>query len=310
MSARELFVMIAMCTVWGFHYVVIKAAVAEVPSMFYAAVRMALVAIMMSPWLRWRPGKMVVVLCAGLCYGAFNYAFLFTGMRYAPASVAAIIGQLYVPFATILSVVFLSETVRWRRIVGIALAFGGVAVIALSKGSVGEPGDRVALGAGLLAAGALVEATGSVLVKSAKGFKPYELLAWFSVVGTIGLTAGTLLIEKNQLEAAAAADPWLLGGAVVYSAVFASIFGHTAYYWLLQRLPVSQVAPSGLLTPVLAVMFSVLFLGDALSARFFIGGAMAMTGVAIVLLRTAKGRIVEPGAPESIIVAPPQEETR
>ena len=32
-----------------------------------------------------------------------------------------------------------------------------------------------------------------------------------------------------------------------------------------------------------------------------------MTGVAIVLLRTPKGRIVEPGAPEAVVVAPPQE---
>jgi len=100
----------------------------------------------------------------------------------------------------------------------------------------------------------------------------------------------------------------MLGGAIVYSAVLASIFGHTAYYWLLQRLPVSLVAPSSLLIPVFAVTFSVLFLGEALSVRFFIGGALAMTGVAIVLLRTTKGRIVEPGAPEAVVVAPPQEE--
>ncbi|HOP20107.1 MAG TPA: DMT family transporter [Amphiplicatus sp.] len=308
MSPRELFVLIAMCTVWGFHFVVIKVTVETVPPMFYASMRMALVALLLSPWLRWRPGKMKTVLLAGVCYGALNYSLMFTGLRLAPASVAAIIGQLYVPFATILSVVFLSETVRWRRILGISLAFAGVAVIALSKGSIGAADERLGVGAGLLAAAALVEATGSTLVKSSKGFKPYELLAWFAVIGTISLTPATWLLEKGQMEALAASNKLMLGGAIVYSAVLASIFGHTAYYWLLQRLPVSLVAPSSLLIPVFAVTFSVLFLGEALSVRFFIGGALAMTGVAIVLLRTTKGRIVEPGAPEAVVVAPPQEE--
>lgn len=309
MNARELIVLIAMCTVWGFHFVVIKTAVGMVPPMFYAAVRMALVAAVLLPWLRWRSGKMKVVLAAGLCYGALNYAFLFTGLRFAPASVGAIAGQLYVPFATILSVIVLGETVRWRRILGIALAFAGVAIITLGRES-GDVGEKVGIGVGLFALGAIVEATGSTLVKSAKGFKPYELLAWFAVVGTMALTLGTLTLERGQLEAASAADPWVLAGAVIYSAVLASVFGHTAYYWLLQRLPVSVVAPSGLLTPVMGVTFSLIFLNEALSPSFFVGAVVALSGVAIVLLRSAKGRIVEPGAPESFVVAQNQGEKK
>jgi O-acetylserine/cysteine efflux transporter len=304
LSGRELLVLIAMSTVWGFHYLVIKTTVENVPAMFYAALRMSLVAMILAPWLRWRPGRMGPVLGAGLCYGALNYAFLFTGLKFAPASVAAIAGQLYVPFATLLSVLFLGEIVGWRRIAGIGLAFAGVAFIALGPAS--SPGEvpasagmsgeeaRVGLGVGLIASGAFIESIGAILVKRAQGFKPWELLAWFALIGTIVLTGGTLLLEQGQF-AAAAADPWRLVGAIVYSAVLGSIFGHTAYYWLLQRLPVSQVAASGLLTPVLAVLFSVVFLHELLTARFLIGGAMALAGVGVVLLRSAKGRIVAAG---------------
>lgn len=298
MSGRELLVLIAMSTVWGFHYLVIKTTVESAPPMFYAALRMSLVAMLLAPWLRWRPGRMGPVLAAGLCYGALNYAFLFTGLKFAPASVAAITGQLYVPFATILSVLFLGEIVGWRRIAGIALAFAGVAFIALGPGSSpgegGGEGARVDLGVGLIASGAFIESIGAILVKRARDFKPWELLAWFAVIGTVVLTGGTLLLEQGQL-AAAAADPWRLAGAIVYSAVLGSIFGHTAYYWLLQRLPVSQVAASGLLTPGLAVLFSVVFLHEPLTVRFLIGGAMALAGVGVVLLRSAKGRIVAAG---------------
>jgi O-acetylserine/cysteine efflux transporter len=296
-----------MCTIWGFHFIVIKTTVTSVPPMFYAAVRMVLVALLLAPWLRWRRGKMAVVLTAGLCFGAINYAFLFSGLQHATASASAVAVELYTPFATILSVLFLGERVGWRRISGIAIAFAGVALIALARDG-GAGSGRVGLGVGLVVAGTFSEAIGSILVKRAQGFKPWELLAWFAVVGASVLSLASWTLEDGQFEAVRAADPLMLAGAIVYSAVFASIFGHTAYYWLLQRLPVSQVAPSALLTTILAVSFSIAFLGEPMTTRFLIGGAMALSGVAIVLLRTPKGRIVEPGAPEPVVVAP--EESR
>lgn len=305
MNARELSVLVAMSMVWGFHFVVIKTAVGEVPPMFYASLRMALVAALLAPFLRWRKGMMAPVLGAGLCFGALNYAFMFTGLSYAPASAAAIAAELYTPFATIMSVIFLGEVVKWRRISGIALAFAGVAVIALErKGG----GDHVGIGVGLVAMGTIMEAAGSILVKRARNFKPHELLAWFSLIGALVLPVLSATFETGQRAAFAGADKWLLAGAIVYSAVGSSIFGHTAYYWLLQRLPVSQVAPSALLTTLFAVTFSVALLGDPLTLRFVIGGLMALVGVGVILLRTPKGRIVEPGAPESVVVAPPQKE--
>jgi len=136
--------LLVLCLAWGFHYVVIKIAVVEIPPIFYAAIRMALVAVVLSPFLRWRPGKMGVVFAAALCFGAVNYSLLFTGLKFATASASAVANQLYVPFATVLSVLILKETIGWRRIVGIALAFGGVAVIAIRKKKKDE-GERIGL---------------------------------------------------------------------------------------------------------------------------------------------------------------------
>ncbi|MEE2692923.1 MAG: EamA family transporter [Pseudomonadota bacterium] len=307
MSARDLTVLVAMCVVWGLHFVVIKTASDAVPPIFYAALRMTLVALLLSPFLRWRPGRMRTVLAAGVCYGGLNYSLMFTGISMATASAASVAIELYAPFATILSVVFLGEKVGWRRVGGIALAFAGVTLIALGKN--GAPGDesRAALGVGLVACAALTEACGSILVKSTNGFRPHELLAWFGVIGTIILWSATALFERGQVAAFDASNKAMLAGAVVYSAIGASIFGHTAYYWLLQRLPVSQVSPSALLVTLFAVGFSVLLLGEPFTLRFFIGGAMALTGVGVILFRSAKRPIVEPGAPEAGIVAGAQD---
>lgn len=302
MSVRELAVLLVLCVAWGFHYVVIKVAVAEAPPIFYAAMRMTLVAAVLAPFLRWRIGKMRVIFLAAICFGALNYALLFSGFIFATASAAAIANELYVPFATILSVLLLKEEIGWRRITGIALAFAGVAIIALDRE--GAPADaRIGIGVGLVAAATLVEAFGAILVKKATGFKPWELLAWFGFIGAPILWTITAVVEKNQLATLAASDKGLVVGAVLYSALVSSVFGHTAYYWLLQRRPVSQVASSTLLTTFLAVVFSILVLGEPLTTVILIGGAMTLVGVGIVVLR-APGLAPEPGAPESIIVAP------
>lgn len=300
MSARELAVLLAMCLTWGFHFVVIKTAVGELPPMFYAAIRMTLVAAMLSPLLRWRPGRMLRVLSAGACLGALNYAFMFSGVKLATASAAAVAIELYTPFATILAIVFLGDRLGWRRALGVALAFAGVAIIALGKSEDAGPETRIGLGVGLVVAGSFIEAVGAILVKQAKGFRPMELLAWFAVVGAAALWTMTFVFESGQGAALAAGDKPLIVAAVLYSAIGGSIFGHSAYYWLLQRLPVSLVASSVPLTTFFAVLFGVLLLGDPTGPRFIVGGLMTVGGVGLVLLRSAAKQditapVAEPG---------------
>ena len=287
MSAREFGVMLVMCLTWGFHFVVMKTAVSEIPPIFYAAIRMTLVAAIMSPFLRWRSGHMARVLAAGLCLGSINYALIFSGVKFATASAASIAIELYVPFATIMSVLFLGDHVGWRRVVGVALAFAGVIVIVLGKGEAGEAGARLGLGVGLVAAAAFTESVGAIFVKKSTAFKPQQLLAWFGVIGAVSLWLMTFLFESGQGEAFAAADKPRVIGAILYSAVVASVIGHTAYYWLLHRLPVSLVAPSALMTTLFAVVFSVILLGDPFGPQMAIGGAMTLTGIGFVLLRSA-----------------------
>ncbi|MEM9014584.1 MAG: DMT family transporter [Pseudomonadota bacterium] len=285
MNGRELFVLVGMCVAWGFHFVVIKVAVDEIPPLFYAAIRMTLVAILLAAFLRWRKGQMATVLLAGVCLGALNYAFMFSGLKFTTASAAAIALELYVPFATILSVIVFKEVVGWRRILGIVLAVAGVAIIAGSEPQDGD--NKMLLGISLVAAGAMCEAIGAVLVKRANGFKPIELLAWFALTGAVVLWAFTGIFETGQGEAFAESNKFIVVAAIIYSAVAASIFGHTAYYWLIKRLPMSMVAPSNLLVTILAVAFGVLLLGDEFTVRMAIGCIMALIGVGIVLFRSS-----------------------
>ncbi len=286
MSLREFAVLAFMCLIWGLHFVVIKVAVAELPPIHYSAIRMLIVALLLARFLKWRPGQMHRVLGAGAALGGVNYAFMFSGVNLSTASASAVALQLYVPFATILSVAFLGEKVGWRRIGGMAMALAGVVMIAMQNE--GGDGEAMTLGVILVVCGAFTEATGAILIKKSEGFKPIELLAWFAVVGTVLLFPLSFVVEGAQWSQFGDA-PYLLSASLFFSAVMASIIGHTSYYWLLQRLPVSIVSPSALLATIIAVIASVILLGDPFTLQFALGGLMTLTGVGVIIFRSGRG---------------------
>ena len=60
------------------------------------------------------------------------------------------------------------------------------------------------------------------------------------------------------------------------------------YYWLVRRMDVTNTQLIALVTPVVAVLLGVVFLGEALTWRIAIGGAGIFTGIGIIILRRRK----------------------
>ncbi|ADM10664.1 integral membrane protein [Parvularcula bermudensis HTCC2503] len=303
-------VLLMVCTLWGLHIVVVRATVDDVPALLYVALRMSLVAVLLIPFLRWHKGRMRPILVAGLCFGGFNYAFLFNGLRFVPAGVGALLVELYVPIAMGLSILLLGERVGWRRGTGAALAVLGAVIIVTGEGEAMSGATNLPLGAVLLIAGAFCEALGAILIKRVHGVSALQLLAWFGVVGGVVSWGLTIVLIGDQVPDAI---PNLATGgfvsALIYSAIGASIMGHASYYWLLQRVDVTVLAPSGVLTTVIAVTAGTLFLDEPLTARLIVGGALTLLGVGIIAIRSAKKATTEAslpvGGPEGVRIQEP-----
>ncbi|MEM9422208.1 MAG: DMT family transporter [Pseudomonadota bacterium] len=285
MTALHALILTLICIVWGFHFTVIKVAVAEVPPIAYVAVRMFIVALLLVPFLKWHRGMMRRILVAGVCFGGLNYVFMFSGVKYTSASVGALFVETYVPLATIMSVIFLGEKIRWRRMLGLALAFSGVVVVA-TAGEEGTGSSNLALGGSLLLAAALCEAFGAITVKRIEGVKPLQLLAWFGIIGTLVTTPMSLAIERDQLSVLTSDARGVALAALLYSVIMVSIVGHASYYWLLQRVDVSQVAGGTVMTTLFAVTFGVLLLDEPLTWQLIVGGIVTLAGVAIIVARS------------------------
>jgi drug/metabolite transporter (DMT)-like permease len=194
-------------------------------------------------------------------------------------SAVAIAGQLGVPFMTLLSIAILGEHVGWRRWTGILLSFAGVMVIGFNPAVFDSLG-----GLALVVLGALSGSLGLVAIKRVHDIKPLELQAWFAWSSLPVLLLLTLVLEEGQLESLAGLD--LVGvGAVLYTALAASLVGHTVFFFLVQRYAETSVAPVTVLAPLFSVFFAVLLLGERLDLRIVAGGVMTLAGVVIIAMR-------------------------
>jgi O-acetylserine/cysteine efflux transporter len=279
-SGGHLVLLVGICAIWGFNLIAIKAGVERMPPIFFSFLRFLVVSIAVLPFLRLRRGEMRWLLLAAVCSGGLQFALMFVGIAQSGSmSAVAIAGQLGVPFATLLSIAILGEQVRWRRWTGILLSFAGVMLIGFNP----VVFDSLA-GLSLVVLGAMSGSLGLVAIKRVHEIKPLELQAWFAWTSLPVLGLLSLVLERGQLASLESLD--VLGaGAVLYTALAASLFGHTLFFAMVQRYTVTSVAPITVLAPLFSVMFAVLLLGESLDWRMVVGGAMTLGGVVIIALR-------------------------
>jgi O-acetylserine/cysteine efflux transporter len=279
-AARDLALLVAINLAWGFNLIASKTGVGEFPPIFFTALRFSVLALCLLPWLRLHPGAMRNLVAAALLTGPAAFALMFIGIaRVHDVSTVAIASQLGVPFQTLLSVWLLGESIRWRRKLGIALAFGGVALISFDPLIV-----RNLPGLSLVVASTFLGSLGVIFIKNLRGVRPLELQAWVAASAAATLLPTSLLVESGQWAAVQHAD-WRGWGALAYTAIVASLFAHTSWYYLVGRYPVSRLSAVTLLSPLFGILFGVTLMGDPLTTRMIAGSAVALTGVYIVIRR-------------------------
>jgi len=284
---RHLWQLVLINAIWGFNIVAVKLSADRFPPVFLSFMRFLIVGLIVWPWLRVRRGEMRWLITAATCSGGLQFALMYSGVALSGnMSSVAIAGQLGVPFATLLSVMMLGERIHWRRWLGIGMAFVGVVVIGFSPAVFTSWSGLI-----LIVIASFVGAVGLIAIKRVHELEPLELQAWLAWGSLPLLLPLSLLLEDGQLESLrhAGATGW---GALLYSALLASLVAHTAYFALIRRYPVSSVAPVTVLTPLFSVFFSVLLLGDVLDWRLIVGGLLTLSGITVIVIRERKAAAI------------------
>jgi len=279
MRPFDIVLAVLVATVWGGNFVVAKLGLQELPPLLFMAVRFVLVALCLLPFASWPRDKLLQLALYGLVMGGIHFSLMFTALVVIDAATASILSQLCIPFATLLAALAFKDRPGWRRISGMAIAFAGVAVI------VGEPRFEGGLMPVLMVIGAAFAwGLGAVQAKAIGDIDPYTLNAYMAVFAVPPLAILSLLLETGQVQAlvSASAVGW---SSIFYQSFAVVIFGYGIWYRLLRRNPISLTMPFMLLVPLIGVISAVLFLGEPMSASLFVGGALTVLGVAIIIVR-------------------------
>jgi O-acetylserine/cysteine efflux transporter len=283
LTPLDLALLIGVNAIWGINLVAAKLGIGEFPPIFFAALRFAVLAVVLLPMLRLFRGQMTTLLLAATFSGALGFALMYLGFKFTDnISSMAIATQLGIPFSTLLSVWLLGEQVRWRRKLGIALAFLGVAVVSFDPAAL----DNL-FGLLLVTASQFVVALGTIYIKRLRAVNAWQLQAWLGVISAPGLLLISLTLETGQWQSFASAT-WIGWSALLFTAVASSLIAHTMMFHLISKYPVTSVAPMNVLSAIFSILCGVLWFGDELAPRVLLGGGIALLGVVIVAMRDRK----------------------
>ncbi len=284
MGFRDFSLLFAVCFVWGLNIVVTRWAVfdASVPPIFFAAVRFLGVAALLVPFLRPVPKDIRMLFLISFFIGAGHFALLFVGLANAEASAAAVVGQLGVPFSTLMSMAFLGEVIGWRRGLGIMLAFAGVLLIAVDPASF-----TISFGLLYIVGAAFIGSVGGILMKRMTPIPALQMQAWIGLFSFAPLFALSALLEGGQVDTYVNGG-WLVWAATLFAVVGVSIFGHGGFYLLIKKYDISLLSPLTLMTPIWGVVLSIIMLGEPITAQLVLGSVISLGGVFVIAIRPNK----------------------
>jgi len=286
----DLAILTGIALIWGLNFVVVKIGLEQLPPILFVALRFVVVAVMLLPFVEVPRGQFRNLLMLSVTLGLLHFTLMFVGLTTLDAATAAIAIQLQVPFAAILAALLYKERLGWQRAFGMAIAFIGVAMIA------GEPrlnGQYLSLAFVIVAA--CLWAIASIQMRAMGAISGTTVNAWLAVFAIPQLLAASLLLETGQWEALQQAD-WRAFSSILYQVVFVVVIGYGAWYKLVRKYEFNQVMPFTLLVPVVGVASAVLFLGEALTVAFIIGGGLTVMGVGFIVLRRTPARVEPLGA--------------
>lgn len=291
MSRRDLALTLLVMLIWGLNFPVAKTVLEEFPPLLLMGLRFTLVAALLVPFVRVPREKMKGVLIFSVLLGAMHFPLMFTGLAGVDAATASIATQLQVPFSSLLAAVVFRDKLGWRRAVGMAIAFGGVLVIA------GEPRLADGVDAVLLIVGAsFVFAIANIHVKRMGEIDGFELNGWMALFAAPQLLALSLLLEDGHWDAISSAS-WIAWAGIVFMAVMVTLISYHLWFPLLRRYDVNQTMPWTLTAPVFGVASSTILLGDPLTPGLIFGGLMTIAGVAIIVIRRPRAALPAAGNP-------------
>ncbi len=276
--------LLACCMFWGLQQILVKAIVHEVAPLFQASLRCIGACVLLLVWCRWRgvrlferDGSLWAGLLAGALFAA-EFACIYLGLRHTTASRLTVF--LYTsPFwvAALVPLFVKSERLRPVQWLGLACAFVAV-VFALREGlglATSASGDLLGLAAGALwgLTTVAIRATGLTRIS------PEKLL--FYQIATTAVAVPWISLALGETWSLSGWSP-LAWGSMLAQTVVGAFASYLAWMWMLGRYPATRISVFVFLTPLFALLFGTLLLGEAVTPTLLVALGLVALGIVLV----------------------------
>jgi drug/metabolite transporter (DMT)-like permease len=280
----------AIYLIWGSTYLAIRFAVETLPPLLMGGVRFLIAGLILYASLRlsgtaaptpsnWRDAVIASVFLLGIGNGGVNWA-----EQQIPSGLAAlIIAGTPVWFALFDWLRPNGTRPSWRTVIGIAVGFGGVAMLVGWRTS--SASNASVSGIAMLLLASMAWALGSIYAKhTPQPASPLMSAAQQMIGGSVVLlVTGFLLGEAAGFDSGkvAARSAW----ALVYLTLVGSLIAFTAYAWLLKHTTPARLSTYAYVNPVVAVFLGWALAGEALTPRMLVAATVIVLGVVIITTR-------------------------
>jgi len=231
-------------------------------------------------WLKNRSdyAKLVVFSLFGV---TFNQLLFISGLSLTKASNTSLLAATIPVFTLIVSYFFGFERLRPVKIVGIAIACLGIAILIdprnASFSSQTTLGDLLIV-ANSLSYGIYVASSKDVITRNGA----FRSMMWVFIFASVVCVPVGAVAMKSVDIAQIDTSIWVV---IVYIAL-----GATAFPYLLNALALARVNPSTVavyvyLQPLIGFLLAVLFLNETMDVKFIIAAALVFTGVFLATIR-------------------------
>jgi len=285
--ARGFFLAIVAGLFFNFLNGAVKELATDMPPLYVAWGRWIAGIALVAPYLWWRVGfdgmrthDMKLHCLRGLFHTP-GYGLWYEAVVWLPLATMAALGFTGPIFVTLGAVLFLRETVHWRRWLGVAVGFAGMLVIVRPGIIEMNPGILMMMVAVPLIAGS------NLIAKVVSGRdKPAVVVLWQSVVGAICFTPLGIWFWQT---------PTLTQLGLFVASGFFGTMGYFFITWAYRLLDISALQSITFLGIVWAALMDVAVWGKTADVWTFVGAAIIVASTTYIAHRESRAGAVAGG---------------
>ena len=283
MSFRDILIAISVPILLGFGFVIAKPAMQHFPPYLLMGLRFTIPALILVWWFPMPKGLFLDLFKVSFIGSTLQYGLTYNGLNIIDASSAVLLVQLEVPFGILIAFFLLKEIPRIKNLIGLVIAFIGVFILTGAPNLEGKY-----FGVLLTLSGAFTWSLGAVMAKPlSKKIGAFALMTWLCVFSGPLLILISTIVNGNPIQYILSANfySWI---TVIYLGFIMQPIAYGAWYYVLRKYPVNKIMPVLLLLPVTGLLTAIFLLGEEPAKQVFLGGAIILFGVGMILFSKPK----------------------